>query len=99
MTWQRDWAEELVGKGRLPAGSHLPERVRKRLGWQAVSEFTYLSHRGRNLDRIGKATLSVPNAVVEECAKEVTPMLREKFGLHCRRKARRSNGCGDFWPT
>ena len=66
MVWQRDWAEELVGKGRLPAGSHLPARVRKRLGWQAVSEFTYLSHRGRNLDRIGKATLSVPIAVVED---------------------------------
>ena len=57
-------------KGRLPAGSHLPERVRKRLGWQAVSEFTYLSHRGRNLDRIGKATLSVPIAVIQEVAKE-----------------------------
>ena len=70
MLWQRDWAEELVGKGRLPAGSHLPERVRKRLGWQAVSEFTYLSHRGRNLDLIGKATLSVPIAVIEEVAKD-----------------------------
>lgn len=81
MTWQRDWADELVGRGRLPAGSHLPERVRKRLGWQAVSEFTYLSHRGRNLDRIGKATLSVPIAVIQEAAKEVTPVLREKLGL------------------
>jgi DEAD/DEAH box helicase domain-containing protein len=81
MVWQRDWAEELVGKGRLPVGSHLPARVRKRLGWQAVSEFTYLSHRGRNLDRIGKATLAVPIAVVEACAKEVAPLLREKLGL------------------
>src|SRR4051812_46599482 len=46
MTLQRDWAEELMLKGALPIRSHLPERVRKRLGWQAVSEFTYLSHRG-----------------------------------------------------
>lgn len=81
MVWQRDWAEELVGKGRLPAGSRLPERVRKRLSWQAVSEFTYLSHRGRNLDQIGKATLSVPIAVIQEVEKEVTPALREKLGL------------------
>ena len=71
MMWQRDWADELVGKDRLPARSQLPARVRKRLGWQAVSEFTYLSHRGRNLDRIGKATVSVPIALVQD-ARRVT---------------------------
>lgn len=57
MTWQRDWTEELLKKGALPATSRLPGKVRKRLLWQAYSEFTYLSHRGRNLERIGKATL------------------------------------------
>ena len=81
MVWQRDWAEELVEKDRLPARSQLPARVRKRLGWQAVSEFTYLSHRGRNLDRIGKATVSVPIALVQEVARDVTPALREQLGV------------------
>jgi DEAD/DEAH box helicase domain-containing protein len=81
MTWQRDWANELVERNRLPPGSRLPERVRKRLGWQAYSEFTYLSHRGRNLDRIGKATLAVPLATVIQAAAALTPALREKLGL------------------
>ena len=57
MTWQRDWAQELPVHGALPATSPLPERVQKRLAWQAVAEFTYLSHRGRNLERMGKAAL------------------------------------------
>jgi len=82
MIWQRDWAEELVAKGALPRGSRLPERVRKRLGWQAVSEFTYLSHRGRNLDRIGKATLAPPITLIQQAAQTLMPVLREQFGLH-----------------
>jgi DEAD/DEAH box helicase domain-containing protein len=80
MTWQRDWADELLGKGALPASSKLPERVRKRLGWQAVSEFTYLSHRGRNLDRIGKATLALPIDDLTQAARLLLPVLREQFG-------------------
>lgn len=82
MTWQRDWHEEMVGKGALPANSRLPERVRKRLGWQAVSEFTYLSHRGRNLERIGKAALAPPIATIAVCAAQLTPVLQEQFGAH-----------------
>jgi DEAD/DEAH box helicase domain-containing protein len=40
MTWQRDWAQELLVHGALPASSPPPERVQKRLAWQAVAEFT-----------------------------------------------------------
>ena len=46
---QKDWAEHLQKEGHLPNNSRLPERVRKRLAWQAFAEFTYLSRRGRNL--------------------------------------------------
>lgn len=80
MTWQRDWAEELLKKGALPAASRLPGRVRKRLLWQAVSEFTYLSHRGRNLERVGKATLSVPLDRVIGVAEVLLPKFHEQFG-------------------
>ena len=82
MTWQHDWAGELLKKGALPKGSRLPGRVRKRLLWQAYSEFTYLSHRGRNLERIGKATLSVPIVVVQALADALLPKVREQFGAH-----------------
>lgn len=81
MTWQHDWVEELVGKGALPANSRLPERVRKRLCWQAVSEFTYLSHRGRNLDRIGKATLAPATNQIMAVAQTLLPRLHEHYGL------------------
>ncbi len=81
MTWQHDWVDELLGKGALPKESRLPDRVRKRLAWQAVSEFTYLSHRGRNLDRIGKATLAVPIELILQAAKSLAPVLREQYGV------------------
>lgn len=80
MTWQRDWAEELLKKGVLPSKSRLPAKVRKRLLWQAVSEFTYLSHRGRNLERIGKATVSVPLSKINAVADLLMPKLHEQFG-------------------
>ena len=80
MTWQRDWSEELLKKGALPASSRLPAKVRKRLLWQAYSEFTYLSHRGRNLERIGKATVSVPLDRIVAAAEVLLPKLQEQFG-------------------
>ena len=82
MTWQRDWAEELLKKDILPKASRLPDKVRKRLLWQAYSEFTYLSHRGRNLERIGKATLAVPITQVQALAAALLPGVREQFGAH-----------------
>lgn len=82
MTWQHDWANELLKKGILPQTSRLPRRVRQRLLWQATSEFTYLSHRGRNLERLGKATLAVPIERVQALAATLLPKVREQFGAH-----------------
>jgi DEAD/DEAH box helicase domain-containing protein len=46
-----------------------------------VAEFTYLSHRGRTLERIGKATLAPRTALVEQVAQQLTLRLHESFGL------------------
>ena len=82
MLWQRDWADELLKKGKLPAGSRLPGRVKKRLRWQAFSDFTYQSQRGRTLERVGKAVLT-PDSVRLRCvAQRVLSTLREQFGAH-----------------
>ena len=81
MTWQRDWSEGLQKENQLPPGSKLPQRVKKRLAWQAFAEFTYLSRRGRNLETIGKAVLSPPLETIEEAASELLPILHEAFGL------------------
>ena len=81
MLWQKDWAEELLKKETLPANSKLPKRVQKRLAWQAVSEFTYLSQRGRNLDRVGKATLAPDAKQLKAIAAKLIPLLENKLGL------------------
>ncbi len=85
MTWIPDWSEELLKKGhhgRLPAGSRLPEKVKKRLLWQAFSELTYTSQRGRTLERIGKAVLYLPWERVCAAAERLLPVYREGFGAH-----------------
>jgi DEAD/DEAH box helicase domain-containing protein len=88
MTWQRDWAEELLAKGKLPSRSRLPERVAKRLRWQAFAEFTYIGRRGRNLETLGKAVLAPDVSVVEKVAEQLVPILQEQFGLRHLDKSR-----------
>ena len=80
MTWQRDWAQGLQKHDALPEGSRLPARVLKRLLWQAYLEFTYLSHRGRTLERVGVAVLAIPLPALQQVAQTLAPRLREHFG-------------------
>lgn len=80
MTWQHDWATELLQKQRLPNDSRLPARVKKRVLWQAFSEMTYQSQKGRTLERIGKAVLAVPWEAVEAAARDLLPVYQEQFG-------------------
>lgn len=80
MAWLHDWSVELQQHQHLPSASHLPKKVKKRLLWQLFSDLTYLSQRGRTLERIGKAVLSVPWSRVDELASRLLPVFREKFG-------------------
>lgn len=82
MQWQNDWVNELLKKDALPFDSQLPLRVQRRLVWQAVSEFTYLSQRGRNLDRIGTATLAVSAEKLKKAASDLVSILQNKLGIH-----------------
>jgi DEAD/DEAH box helicase domain-containing protein len=81
MTWQHDWAVELPRHERLPSNSRLPAKVRKRLLWQLYSDLTYQSHRGRTLEKIGKATLAVPWVSANNVAQRLLPIFREQFGV------------------
>lgn len=81
MTWHPHWSVELLQKGALPSGSRLPDLVKRRMLWQAMSEMTYMSHRGRTLERIGKASLSVPVAKLEQLVATLRPVFEEKYGL------------------
>jgi DEAD/DEAH box helicase domain-containing protein len=80
MTWQWDWAD-LKTQHALPKGSRLPQKVRNRLLWQLFSDLTYQSQRGRTLERVGKAALTVPWERVERIAREVLPFYRERLGI------------------
>ncbi|AXE34647.1 DEAD/DEAH box helicase [Chromobacterium phragmitis] len=82
MAWQHDWAVELLQHQHLPTTSRLPAKVRKRLLWQLISDLTYLSQRGRTLERIGKAVLAVPWTQIDAIAGHLLPALREQFGAH-----------------
>lgn len=81
MMWQRDWDHDLKELGSLPRNSKLPERVQKRLAWQAFAEFTYLSRRGRTLDAIGKATLAPRLNDIFRAADVLIPILQETLGI------------------
>lgn len=81
MMWQRDWAYSLQEHDSLPKDSRLPERVQKRLAWQAFAEFTYRSRRGRTLDNIGKATLAPRLDDILRAADVLLPVLHETFGI------------------
>jgi DEAD/DEAH box helicase domain-containing protein len=81
MMWQRDWADALLEKGKLPLNSRLPERVAKRLRWQAFAEFTYIGRRGRNLETLGKAVLAPDPSIIESAAIRLLPILKEQYGL------------------
>ena len=80
MVWQNDWTK-LQEIDLLDSDGRLLERVRKRLGWQAVADFTYLSRRGRTLDRLGIGTLSPSARALSEAAPRIAETLREAFGL------------------
>jgi DEAD/DEAH box helicase domain-containing protein len=81
MMWQRDWANSLQELNSLPKDSRLPERVQKRLAWQAFAEFTYLSRRGRNLEVVGKAVLAPRMDHIFQVADALLPVLHETFGI------------------
>lgn len=80
MQWQYDWAH-MLESGRLETDNPLLERVAKRLSWQAVAEFTYLSTRGRTLERVGLATLAPDPEAIEPLLEPLRATLAEQFGL------------------
>jgi DEAD/DEAH box helicase domain-containing protein len=82
MTWQPDWFDKLLKNGTLPEDSRLPLRVKKRLMWELFSEMTYLSHRGKTIERIGQAVLAIPAARLSVPADLLASQFKEEYGLH-----------------
>lgn len=60
---------------------NLEDLVRKRLEWEVFSEFTYNSERGRALERVGVAALSIDEKMVSKTLIDIAKVIREEFGL------------------
>jgi DEAD/DEAH box helicase domain-containing protein len=87
MTWQRAWTDLFNDGGQLPPHSPLISRVQKRLGWQAFAEFTYAGTRGRNLERLGIATLAPATADIDAAALQLREDLKNSFGVEATHQA------------
>jgi DEAD/DEAH box helicase domain-containing protein len=81
MTWQRAWTDLYKDAASLPPASPLVERVQRRLGWQSFAEFTYHGNRGRNLERLGVATLVPALADIQTAAGQTRQTLQDRFGV------------------
>ena len=79
MTGLRAW--ERLRENGGPVEARLLARVRKRLAWEAFAEFTYLSRRGRTLDRLNLATLTPPAGALDGIVSRVHGRLVEQIGL------------------
>lgn len=64
-----------------PVEAKLLARVKKRLAWEAFAEWTYISTRGRTLDRLGLATLLLPANALDAVIPVLHRRLVEEFGL------------------
>lgn len=80
MEWQREWLG-LLAHGALEQPSQLVGRVGKRLDWQAFAELTYLSRRGRSLERQGLLLVAPHPEQVQQIAMQLVEPLREQLGL------------------
>ncbi|MBU1282126.1 MAG: DEAD/DEAH box helicase [Gammaproteobacteria bacterium] len=81
MLWLQDWDKLAHEDESLGQNSRLPERVARRLAWQAFVEFTYLNRRGRSLERVGLATVALDLEAITAVAERLRPKLAEQLGL------------------
>lgn len=87
MMWQREWENLFHGNEPLAINSRMPEKVGKRLAWQAFAEFTYLSRRGRTLEKYGIATLALDTNTLTEVVHRLEPLFENELGLRLSQKS------------
>jgi len=81
MAWLHDWGT-LKTTGELPRGSDLPALIRRRLAFEACSEFGLQAGIGRSLPRTGAATVSLdPERLTQALAALMEPLRNEVPGL------------------
>ncbi len=79
MEWLEDY-ESMRQKGSLPAGSNLPDLVRKRLDWEVWSEYTLDCRIGRTLEKSGCSTVEVVPELLQPAVQAILFRLQNEFG-------------------
>jgi DEAD/DEAH box helicase domain-containing protein len=77
MAWLHDY-HALTDKGKLPAGSDLPDLIEKRLAWECIAEFGRRGRIGRSLERTGSAAVGLDAAQLKRDAGKLAARLREE---------------------
>ncbi|MDE0102342.1 MAG: DEAD/DEAH box helicase [Bryobacterales bacterium] len=78
-TWLRDF-KEFEKAGRLERESSLPNLVRRRLQWEALSEVGFGARRAHSLQRARVAAVGPNLARLDEASRAATRTLREEVG-------------------
>jgi len=73
--WLRDF-ETLMHEGTLPAGSELPQDLRRILPWVLNAEFGQDAHIGRSLTVTGTASVEPPSQALTSAAQWLLPRLQ-----------------------
>lgn len=73
--WLRDF-ETLMGEGMLPAGSELPQDLRRILPWVLNAEFGQDAHIGRSLTVTGTASVEPPPQALASAVQWMLPRLQ-----------------------
>ena len=78
MAWFNEY-EKMKETGKVEDGSDLPELVKKRIGWEIVSEYGFRSRFGRTLEKTGSSLITpdpdlfetVSEALLESVGNEI----------------------------
>ena len=76
--WLRDF-KAFRDTGKLPADSNLPQLVKQRLQWEAVSEFGFGASTVRSLERTMAATAGPDVSRLKEACRHALTRIREEF--------------------
>jgi DEAD/DEAH box helicase domain-containing protein len=79
MEWLSDFVY-LKANGDLPAGSNLPDLVRKRIDWEIWSEYTLDARIGRTLEKTGCSTIEPLPGLMERVTDSLLPVLQNEIG-------------------
>jgi len=79
MEWLQEY-ETLRDTGQIDEGSELPGLVRRRLQWEAWSEYGFRARLGRSLEKTGSSVAKLSDEHVTEAASGLLPMLQNEVG-------------------